>query len=868
MDANRAFVEAPSEGTTCLLASTSTATVTEARVGPTFLPPDANSRASQCGDQSESSLSLNDESISNAELLCLVRNLGKKVSDLEAENQKLHLAMAACSSLAASKGRQSVSPARQRTMPSQISSTCTNPSPGGSGTSVGSASAMNKSMAHESYSSCPWVSPPYPQMFPYHALGGSVGPQWSHSVNETSASSIDRTRRGWSHQTSDNESGGSNSTKPSSAVRLIKEEVRGCNHLPAWNETLETKEVIKGNGFGSSAARSNEPVSSEGSSLVLLRPEEMREYTDEELKQVQLRPFPSRLFITEDKMEWDTGGLRTRHTDDHAHTSSFTQLRDAFKADAITKNTTAAKYALTELLDMCMGMEESEYYSFACTLASAFSEEATNTEFEESLLMHEARMNALEEARQTIKMTQPQLTRHEREGSLLRHQRERARNRFVQLLRIVFAKLKLKMLLVDKSKLNTYRLVLCMTKYNCNRLPFFFAIFPFYFKTCACSYLTLSLLSLNEGEWLGTNDQWSSTVAQNYGLALGVLLYGLLVAQQEIESTQEVFQYLYMYRHRSGTFLLGAMDFLSSVVLPIYVAMCGSLVVLASETFRDCVVNSVAILFITLIDDQLPRLLDLRTRGIVQGYLIDQAIEEYEGSDLDKPQLMPEFGDMLLTNTEESGRSFQPYEFFDGQREFPGGTRYTGIQQPHSKTTCSDQVAKRSSVTAHCLLRKVEWQYAKAPDHTTQPQIGHLRLTKLMDGSTINFVGRQKESDEAKKTFFSLTGVYIITNFSLSDDSIPRLRICGSQTIGAFLDAFEYYSLWPLDTGAKALLSRSEIAHTAAEWRASEAVLCGLPHPQAPTQFAPNRSSESMEEGETFYAALDKSTDEQPNQAG
>ena len=45
-------------------------------------------------------------------------------------------------------------------------------------------------------------------------------------------------------------------------------------------------------------------------------------------------------------------------------------------------------------------------------------------------------------------------------------------------------------------------------------------------------------------------------------------------------------------------------------------------------TFLDGVLNAVALIFITEIDDQLPSLLEMDVFDIVQSYLIDQAMDE------------------------------------------------------------------------------------------------------------------------------------------------------------------------------------------------------------------------------------------------
>jgi len=104
---------------------------------------------------------------------------------------------------------------------------------------------------------------------------------------------------------------------------------------------------------------------SKQTSLVFLHPEDVRagrDYSDEELERVALRRYPSRIFITNVQIEWNTVWLRTRHTDHHSHRTTFVQVRDAIKADFITNNPLGAKYSLTELFNMCYGMEKSNYY--------------------------------------------------------------------------------------------------------------------------------------------------------------------------------------------------------------------------------------------------------------------------------------------------------------------------------------------------------------------------------------------------------------------------------------------------------------------------------------------------------------------------
>jgi hypothetical protein len=553
--------------------------------------------------------------------------------------------------------------------------------------------------------------------------------------------------------------------------------------------------------------------------LVFLHPEEVgkRNYSVNELCRVGIRPFPSRLFITNVQLEWNTVWLRTRHTDHHVHNSSFIQVRDAFKADAITSNPPGAKYALTELLNMCYGMKDSDYHSFACTLASAFSNQAANTEFEKSLLLHPARMEQIDQlCREESIRSQSSMARSRDflELEVLRKEQERSRKKLTQLLHIVFSKLKQKRLLVDDNKDNIYRLVLCMTKYRRKAWrPYFYAFFSFFFQLCAGLYVALSLTNLDDEDGCGISiKEWNvDLVYQNLALAIGTICYGCMVALPEMWTAKDIYQSLYRSQHS----VISTIDFIVNGILPIIIALCGFLVVLQAESFLEGVLNAVALIFITEIDDQLPKLLELDKKDIVQGFLIDQAMEEYKNQDLLEEIPSIEFSDMHITNTPESGSiptsgvTFQPYEvkgyaedevegtikdiFIDAlsnrtvlrkdmrisyapDKMTFGNTEKAkdAVAEKHRKGDMGQQVANKRSVTVHCLLRKIEWQYTGDPkrqfEAASSPRIGHLILHKIIGGAPVNIKGKQKAPPEINKPWFSITGVYIITSFSMSDD--------------------------------------------------------------------------------------------------
>jgi len=115
---------------------------------------------------------------------------------------------------------------------------------------------------------------------------------------------------------------------------------------------------------------------------IFLHPGDLRSYTDDELACLNDRDFETRLFITGTQCGGDCSFLRSHHTDNVGHSSNFNYVRDYIKAFHVVKNWTCAKSVLTTLLTMCFQLDESDYYSFAITIASGLSENAKNTDFE------------------------------------------------------------------------------------------------------------------------------------------------------------------------------------------------------------------------------------------------------------------------------------------------------------------------------------------------------------------------------------------------------------------------------------------------------------------------------------------------------
>ena len=139
----------------------------------------------------------------------------------------------------------------------------------------------------------------------------------------------------------------------------------------------------------------------------------------------------------------------------------------------------------------------------------------------------------------------------------------------MNLLDIVFSKLRQKQILVDDRKYNIYRLVNCMTKYNNKRSPYCYALFSFFFQISAACYLVLSLTPLDADPFIEPR-----VIITNIPLAICTAGFGLMVAFPEMKSAG------HLYRVHYGQFsMLACMDFIVNFILPVIVAVAGFFVV-------------------------------------------------------------------------------------------------------------------------------------------------------------------------------------------------------------------------------------------------------------------------------------------------
>lgn len=264
---------------------------------------------------------------------------------------------------------------------------------------------------------------------------------------------------------------------------------------------------------------------------------------------------------------------------------------------------------------------------------------------------------------------------------------------------------------------NTYRISHCTLKAtNKNWNPILFATFSFLLQLCLTGYVLAENLSVGV-------DNYSY---RNLPLAIMTLVYSAIIAYPGLTDREDA----YNFYGRKVSFLL-LMDFFVNHYLSLVLIVSGFLVIMMQESFIECVLNTAALLFIPDIDDVLPSLLGFDERSIIENYIMQESLRQFDKlvlKDISREALLSidesigiEFGDYYLTNIQESpsqpdcGVIFQPYQIR------PSRTGH--------------QIDPSNYVTAHCLIKEITWSYTTSPmyERTTKPRIGYLRIVKLCD---------------------------------------------------------------------------------------------------------------------------------------
>ncbi len=274
-----------------------------------------------------------------------------------------------------------------------------------------------------------------------------------------------------------------------------------------------------------------------------------REYTEEEALALEKRDFETRIFISAFVFGGRSAFIRTHFTDNHKNNCiTLNIVRDYIKATHGTKNFTAAKSSLSELLTMCMECSESEYYSFALTMASGLSNVARNTSFQRL------------EASEVILNDGDDIDLVRRKLCLIMH--------------VLFERMENSNYLNRGDGSNIYRLTYCSTaitkkNYKSKLLP----LFSFLLQVCLTYFVVLenitSFPDVINGEGLVNS---IPNFKQNLVLAMLTFVYSALVAMPSILETNNAFK---IYGTIGGIQL---MDFCVNSILPIVLLFSGFLV--------------------------------------------------------------------------------------------------------------------------------------------------------------------------------------------------------------------------------------------------------------------------------------------------
>mmetsp|Transcript_31443 Transcript_31443/g.31700 ORF Transcript_31443/g.31700 Transcript_31443/m.31700 type:complete len:586 (-) Transcript_31443:111-1868(-) len=507
-----------------------------------------------------------------------------------------------------------------------------------------------------------------------------------------------------------------------------------------------------------------------------------RDFKEEDLEILKKRDFKTRLFICTTTILGDSVFLSTHFTDNLKHQTHFNFVRDYVKTLIMTKNWTAATSVLTDLLTMVFKMEPSAYNTFACTLASALSDEAANTDFEVS-------------------------------DDLLRYKADAViyRRKFIVLMRIIFDKISTKRFLVDNGATNIYRDIHCMNRVDRSNWAFAYFFFCFLLQIClVCYVIVQNLLEICEFQRIQLEDdcilrdEWYRIFAKNPDMVPLALLSTIFSAMRAHVEMTEALKISYFY---GSNYLLKSIDLIVNVALPFILLITGFTLITTAPSFIDAVLNATALGYISAIDDMLPGLLQLPEAELIMNCLIQESIEQF----LDVTELSDEeingrfntsdplnnihFNDIYVTNMPEQGNDIHLGKIF----------------MPHfvkkGKVLGDVVVGNSEFVTDHCLLRRVEWRYTKGFPKTSRPRVAYLKIWKL-NGEVLEV----KQKDVAVEDLDwdmhqSVEGVYIITVFQMSE-SVILLRLCGSKSVDDFERAFKHYSLWDFDKSADKLLSK------------------------------------------------------------
>lgn len=170
-------------------------------------------------------------------------------------------------------------------------------------------------------------------------------------------------------------------------------------------------------------------------------------YSDYDFQSLASRDFRTRIFFSDYAINGNNAWVRTHHTDCGIR-PDIDYVREYYEASFDAENHSAAKAALTGIMDSIFCMDTRQYYNFATVLASCLSHDAANVAFEGSVVSDNDKFSSNDPASRISKSMNQ-------------------RRRFLLLLDIIFEEILSKRFLDDNC--NIFRLVHAEIKGNRNK---------------------------------------------------------------------------------------------------------------------------------------------------------------------------------------------------------------------------------------------------------------------------------------------------------------------------------------------------------------------------------------------------------------
>ena len=415
---------------------------------------------------------------------------------------------------------------------------------------------------------------------------------------------------------------------------------------------------------------------------------------------------------------------------------------------------------------------------------------------------------------------------------------------FPSLIAMVLENVALYDALVGANNCNIYRTAFMM---QCgspmlNRKAFGYAGFTAVLQITMVVYVfiyTGQQIGEDEGGGEGSLVGWLSGDWVNGNVPLAALLFifsMVIVYQGAVSGILLLHQNRFWTKvgESSGTFvclLYRAIDVISNAIVPVALLFVGFFLICTSDTLMDAVLNSVALLFIPEIDDQMPALLGIPVDDVALKHVTSAIFPDLSSYVRHRKK--------ALAGNEHAGAKAAPPAASTYLHDVLLAGAEIGEAIPRQVRRGHDEIAVDISpvgyLTAQCVFRRLDAVRRIRTSDT--PDIVWLRLWPMDGGASVVFgshtrfgsiVHLQKpvESEESDPTFWpqpeparprgepntqmferlTLEGALVVTDIRASA-VIERLRVCHAANGPQMLEGIEYYKLFECDSSAERLLS-------------------------------------------------------------